>query len=151
MPFIYPKNPLALVGQDTAGEGVYKGECAAIAQFLVPGLGNAHVSQWRRGARVKGNLSLRPGTVIAVFDSNGRYIGTKKHNHFPGLAHTALYVRQSPIGIEIVHQWKSSSCPKIKAASVRFGGQATLGHKSGVSLDGGTREDDAENYYVVEL
>src|SRR5712691_6892742 len=62
MPFVYPKNPQNLVGTSAAGEGEYKGECAAIAQFLVPGLGNAHVSKWRRGAKVKGNLSLRPGT-----------------------------------------------------------------------------------------
>ena len=121
------------------------------AQFLVPGLGNAHVSRWRRGAQVKGNFSLRPGTVIAIFDSNGRYIGTTKHNHSPGLAHTALYVRQSQVGIEIVHQWKSPTCPKIKGALVRFGGQSVPGHKSGVSGSGGTREDDADNYYVVEL
>jgi hypothetical protein len=153
MPFVYAGNPLTLVGKPTVGTGVYKGECAAIAQFLVPGLGNAHVSQWRRGAAVKGQLSLRPGTVIAIFDSNGRYIGTNKHSHLGGVAHTALYVRQSAVGIEIVHQFKSASCPNIKGAVVRFGGQSVPGHKSGVSSPSGTGtpEDAAENYYVVEL
>ena len=148
MPFVYPKVPQNLVGAPTAGEGEYKGECAALAQFLVPGLGNAHVSKWRRGAKVKGNLSLRPGTVIAIFDSNGCYIGTKKHVH-SHLAHTALYLRQSAVGIEIVHQFKS--CPYIKGALVRFDGKTLPGFHSGVSTLGGTPEDDAENYYVVEL
>jgi hypothetical protein len=150
MSFVYPKNPLALIGTPTAGTGPYKGECAAIAQFLVPGLGNAHVSQWRRGVRVQGQLSLRPGTVIAIFDSNGRYIGTTKHSHLGGVAHTALYVRQSSVGIEIVHQFKS--CPHIKGTLVRFDGAKTP-YKSGVSSPSGagTPEDDGKNYYVVEL
>ena len=104
VPFRYPGNPLQLIGQPVVGDGQYKGECAAIAQFLVPGLGNRHVFSWRRGAQVKGNLTLAPGTVIAIFDSNGRYIGTSKHSHSHGVAHTGLYVRQSAIGIEIIHQ-----------------------------------------------
>lgn len=150
MPFAYPNFPLSLVGKPTVGDGIYKGECAAIAQFLVPGLGNAHVSQWRRGAQVKSQPALRPGTVIAIFDSNGRYIGTSRHSHSDGVAHTALYVRQSAIGIEIVHQFKNS--PYIKGALVRFGGQQAKGHRSGVSTTGsGTPEDDANNYFVVEL
>ncbi len=59
------------------------------------------------------------------------------------MAHTALYVGQSPVGIDIVHQSKSAA--NIKRTQVRFKG------KSGVSREGGTPEDDAENYYVVEL
>ena len=69
MPFVYP-NPLMLVGKATVGDGAYKGECAAIAQFLVPGLGSAHVALWKRGAQVQGNCNLLSGTVIAIFDSN---------------------------------------------------------------------------------
>jgi len=150
MPHKYPNDPLSLVGKPVAGEGRYKGECAAIAQFLVPGLGNRHVCQWRRGAQVKGNLHLQPGTVIAIFDSNGRYIGTSLHDHSHGVAHTALYVRQSAVGIEIVHQYKSASCPNIKGTLVRFDGQKIIGYHSGVSSAGGTPEDLASNYYVVE-
>jgi hypothetical protein len=150
MPFVYPNNPLSLIGKPTAGEGKYKGECAAIAQFLVPGLGDAQVSQWRRGVQVKNQLTLRPGTVIAIFDSNGRYIGTTKHQHSHGTAHAGLYVRQSAVGIEIVHQFKLY--PSIKGTLVRFGGHGVPGHKSGVSSYGSSApEDDANNYYVVEL
>ena len=150
MPFAYPTNPLALLGKPTVGSGIYKGECAAIAQFLVPGLGNAHVAHWRRGAKVKGMLTLRPGTVIAIFDSNGRYIGTQHHSYLGGVAHTALYVRQSNEGIEVVHQIKSSD--RIKGTLIRFGGHKTHGYNSGVlPFRTGTPEDYAENYYVVEL
>jgi hypothetical protein len=143
MPFVYP-NPLALLGKPVVGEGDLKGECAAIAQCLVPGLGNIYAAHWRRGAKVQGSRSLQPGTVIAIFDSNGRYIGTKRHSHVGGVAHTALYVRQSDVGIEIVHQFKSASCPNIRGALVRFDGKRTPGLHSGP-------EDDAKNYYVVEL
>jgi hypothetical protein len=148
MPFVYHK-PLSLIGKPTVGDPPNKGECAAIAQSLVPGLGDFHVTHWRRGAKVEGNSRLMPGTVIAIFDSNGRYIGTKKHNHSGGRAHTALYVKQSTKGIEVVHQFTSS--PNIKGALIPFHGTKEKGHKSGVSAAGGTPEDAAENYYVVEL
>ena len=46
MPFVYP-NPLILVGKPTVGDGPYKGECAAIAQFLVPE--SWKVSMWHFG------------------------------------------------------------------------------------------------------
>jgi hypothetical protein len=58
-------------------------------------------------------------------------------------------VRQSPVGIEVVHQFVSSAV--IKGALIRFHGSKQEGYKSGVSISGGTPEDAAENYYVVEL
>ena len=42
------------------------------------------------GAIGKGSPVL-PGTVIAIFDSNGVNVGTKKHSHKGGIAHTALW------------------------------------------------------------
>jgi hypothetical protein len=144
MSFISQEHPLTLIGKPVVGEGDNKGECAQIARCLVPTIGN--VSNWRRGAKVQGNFSLQAGTVIAIFDKHGHYANRKG-----GVAHTALYVRQSAIGIEIVHQFRSQACPSIKGALVRFDGQRPPGHKSGVSHGGGTREDDARNYYVVEL
>jgi hypothetical protein len=110
------------------GDDQYKGECTVTAQFLGPGL----------------------ATLIAIFDSNGRYIGTSKHSHSHGVAHTALYVGQSAIGIEIVHQFKSASCPNIKDTLVRFDESRIASYRSGVSPNGGTFEDVGENYYVVE-
>lgn len=148
MPFVYP-NPLSLVGKPVVGTGEFRGECAALAQFLVPGLDRVRVAQWKRGARVKDQQSLASGTVIATFDSNGRYIGTEIHAHKPGRAHIDLYVRQSSVGVEIVHQFKGSAI--VSGALVRFGGHGAAGHHSGVSASGNTPEDDANNHYVVEL
>ena len=145
MPFVYRKNTLALIGTPRVGTG----ECAAIAQSLVAGLGDIHACHWRRGAKVQGNMSLLPGTVIATFDSNGRYIGTAKHNHSGGVAHTALYLGQTAVGVEIVHQFNSH--PNIQGALVRFDGKKTAGLHAGVSASGGCPEDDARNYYAVEL
>ena len=81
-----------------------------------------------------------------------------------GIAHTALYVRRRSEGIEVVHQ---HSGPKpIRGTLIRFGGRwlgdecspqrADGYHKSDVSSkntgrEGITPEDDADNYYVVEL
>ena len=91
MPFVYD-NPLALVGKPVVGTGPFKGECAAIAQSLVRGLGDNHVAQWRRGAKVKGQVGLRPGTVIAIFDTNGRYIGTTTHRQARGVSTAPMSV-----------------------------------------------------------
>ncbi len=52
--------------------------------------------------------------MIAIFDRNGVYSGQS------GKAHTALYVRQSSEGIEVVHQYKR--CGTIKGTLIRFGG-----------------------------
>jgi hypothetical protein len=96
---------------------------------------------------VKGR-HLVTGTVIAIFNSNGDYQGSKFAQNVHGKAHTALYFRQSAEGIEVVHQY--AGCGLIKGALIRFGGGRQVGHRSGVSASGGTLEDDANNYYVVE-
>lgn len=43
---------------------------------------------------VQGNTAIRPGTAIATFDSNGRYIG-----------HAAIYLGQNAQGIQVIDQW----------------------------------------------
>ena len=140
------QNPLRYVGQRPKGSG----QCAALAQelgaHLVPPI--PLVAHWTRGARVRGSVLL-PGTVIAIFNSNGDYQGSQFAHNLDGKAHTALYVRQSNEGIEVVHQYRG--CGTIKGSLIRFGGQKLEGHKSGVSSPGKKLEDDADNYYVVEL
>jgi hypothetical protein len=165
--FAFPGNPLQLIGHPNVGNG----ECAAIAQVKVPGLipgpgpkPYPRCADWVRGARVKDRPALPMGTVIAIFDTNSRYVGTGVHSHKGGIAHTALYVRQSSEGIEVVHQYRGSHT--IKGSLIRFGGgwlgdacneqRADGYHKSGVSglntaRRGITPEDDADKYYVVEL
>lgn len=114
-------------------------------------------------AHVKGN-PLPPGTVIAIFDRNGVYVGQEHHSHAGGIAHTALYVRQSIEGIEVIHQFKRGGQPQpIQRTFIRFGGGKAIracspgwadqgiDDKSGVSGTSTQPEDDADNYYVVEL
>jgi hypothetical protein len=165
MPYISPDSPLSLLHNIKKGNG----ECAGIAQSYVPGLiprpdgSGPHASDWIRGAKVRGR-SIQAGTVIAIFDSNGVYVGQKHHAHKSGIAHVALYVQQSAEGIEVVHQHAKTD--RIKGTLIRFGGgwlgdvctneRADGYHKSGVSgknisRQGITLEDDADNYYVVEL
>jgi hypothetical protein len=141
MSWVIP-NPLQYVGQAPKGDG----QCAVLAQVL--GRGRVPlVALWRRGARVRG-MFLPRGTVIAIFNSNGDYQGSKFAVHVSGFAHAALYVGQSSEGIEVVHQFHG--CGHIRGALIRFGDPKLDGHKSGVHALGGTLEDDGNNYFVVE-
>ena len=157
-------NPYSVINHS-----LWNGECAGIAQASVPGLiplpvAGSHpdyprVCDWVRGLRVKG-FHLPVGTVIATFDTNGCYVGQA---YFPfqnsGLAHTALYLSQSKDGIEVIHQYKHLGVRQLaKNALILFGGgirgdacYADGYQKAGVSGVGGLVEDDATNYYVVEL
>jgi len=128
------------------------GECTALAQFTLPGnrgpICPYPTADWRPGERVKGNLSLQTGTLIAIFHHN-RY--TNKRG---GIAHTALYIGQSNEGIEVVHQYVGHK--PIHGALIRFGGGKLNAHMSGVSKRNQlyrivTPEDDADNYYTVTL
>jgi hypothetical protein len=155
-------SPYGLLGRSSGN-----GECAGIAQAAVPGLTpllipGSHperyyprVSDWTRGHKVKGH-HLPVGTVIATFDSNGCYVG-QAHFHHQGsrLAHTALYLGQNKEGIEVIHQYAHHPARK---ALILFGGgkrgdacYADGYQSTGVSRRGGCVEDDADNYYVVEL
>ncbi|MBV8705322.1 MAG: BPSL0067 family protein [Acetobacteraceae bacterium] len=59
-------NPEQWVGRPSVGTG----ECVPLVQQAT---GAPLTSQWRRGALVKGNISIRPGTAIATFDGDGHY------------------------------------------------------------------------------
>lgn len=63
--------PRQYVGKDPLGSG----SCAALpivlsAKGLMEPKIPEDVSKWKRGAQVRGN-AVKPGTVIAVFDTNG--------------------------------------------------------------------------------
>lgn len=49
---------------------------------------------------MRGNESIRPGTAIATFDSDGRY-----GNHVDGRSHAAIYMGQTAEGILVLDQW----------------------------------------------
>lgn len=54
-------------------------------------------TNWKKGARVKGNTSIKPGTAIATFYSNGKYFG-----------HAAIYVSQTATAITVYDQWNDT-------------------------------------------
>ena len=111
------------------------GQCVALVKRA------AHApptSFWRRGALVKGNARLQPGTVIATFDPIGRY-----GNHTNGTSHAAIYLGQDANGIRVLDQWVETRGHKpwhrpASERTIRFG--ATHDHAV----------NNADNYYVVD-
>ena len=74
--------------------GIYVGEsheCVAVVKYFAKA---SQTTIWKKGARVKGNNSIRPGTAIATFDSRGKYYG-----------HAAIYINQTAAGINVYDQW----------------------------------------------
>ena len=99
-------DPVQHIGRTPKGSG----ECVALPVALCPSIPKS-VAHWTRGTQVRGSSGLAPGTVIAIFNTNLDYQGsrfatvrdpnTKKSF---GVAHTALYVGQTNLGIQVVHQ-----------------------------------------------
>ena len=111
------------------------GQCVALVKRA------AHApptSFWRRGALVKGNANLQPGTAIATFDPIGRY-----GNHTNGTSHAAIYLGQDANGIRVLDQWIETRNHKpwhrhASERTIRFG--ATHGHPV----------NNADNYHVID-
>lgn len=80
------------------GRLVGSGQCVALVHAAVS---IPPTPVWQKGAQVAGNLHLVPGTIIATFDSNGRY-----GNHTNGTSHAAIYLRQTALGVVVIDQWK---------------------------------------------
>lgn len=89
------------IGSSIKGDGA----CVALPQTLVAGIGQ--VSTWRQGEAVVGNKTILPGTVIATFETNGRYMNRKHQNH------AAIYIAEvsagvngeTQTGIKVLEQW----------------------------------------------
>ena len=88
---------------------------------------------WRKGVKVRGNLFIAPGTVIAVFDAGGRYV-----SHMGGSSHAAIYLGQDGTGIQALDQWNDKSPQPVHERPIGF----RNGH--------GHKVNDADQYYVVE-
>lgn len=79
------------------------------------------IGQWRMGARVRGNSSIRPGTAIATFPG-GLYSG-----------HAAIYIGQNSAGIQVWDQWKGQP---VHTRTIRWGGRKI--------------SNDGDRFHVIE-
>ena len=82
-----------------------------------------HTSLWKKGARVKGNTSIKPGTAIATFNSNGKYYG-----------HAAISVSQTAIAITVYDQWNDTP---LHTRQIKFKGRGYV-------------SNDGDQFYVIE-
>jgi hypothetical protein len=103
-----PGTPFVLndYAKHIGGTLVGSGSCVALPQTLVPAVGNT--SLWRRGEAVVGNKTILPGTLVATFETNGKYLSNEHDNH------AAIYIAQvtagengeTQTGIKVLDQWK---------------------------------------------
>jgi hypothetical protein len=108
------------------GHSVGSGQCVAYVQEASDA---PRTASWRRGALVRGNNSIVPGTAIATFDQDGTY-----GNHTDGRSHAAIYLRQDADSITVLDQWWGHH---VSVRLIRF-------HAAPRSVN------DGRNYYVVE-
>jgi hypothetical protein len=87
----------APTGQQTKGTDLC-GQCVSYVKKVCPTLPPTGV--WTKGAPVKDNQSILAGTVIATFNSAGKYEG-----------HAAIYVSQNKTGIVVYDQYVTPPNP----------------------------------------
>lgn len=110
-------------GTNTTGNNLC-GQCVSYVKKVCPALPST--ANWTKGAAVKGNTSIVPGTVIATFDDSGHYHG-----------HAAIYVGQTPIGINVYDQYVTPPSPKaIGPRTLRWGAHGN--------------SNNGDKFYVVE-
>ena len=80
-------------------------------------------TNWKKGARVKENISIKSGTAIATFNSNGKYYG-----------HAAIYISQTATAINVYDQWNSKP---LRTRPIEFKGHGYV-------------SNDGDQFYVIE-
>ena len=130
---------IALTPRSYIGRSVGSGQCVAFTQKAA---NMPRTAAWRRGALVKGNLDIAPGTAIATFDANGQY-----GNHTDGRSHAAIYLRQDANGIVVLDQWVRHFVNKdgTRGTEPKAVSERTIKFQRSPRL-----ENNGENYYVVE-
>ncbi|GKS88490.1 BPSL0067 family protein [Acidovorax sp. SUPP2539] len=110
-------------GADTKGTELC-GQCVSYVKRVCPTLPST--SAWKKGAAVKNNTKLVPGTVIATFNAAGRYHG-----------HAAVYVGQNAAGIHVYDQYVTPPRPKpVGPRMLRWGAHGN--------------SNNGDNFYVVD-
>lgn len=109
------------------GKPVGTGHCVALVREVT---GAPITTQWRRGAKVRDNPDLVPGTAIATFDPNGRY-----GNHVDKRSHAAILLAVNSDGLLVVDQWLGQPTH-----------QRTIKFRDG----GGDPVNDGDAFHVIE-
>ena len=112
------------------GQLVGNGQCVTFVHAVVA---TPPASLWRQGTKVRGNTAIKPGTVIATFDQDGRY-----GNHVDGSSHAAIYLGQTAAGIQVLDQWNGHTKQPVHQRLIRF----KNGH--------GSKADDGDRFSVAE-
>lgn len=108
---------------DTHGDNLC-GQCVSYVKKVCPAL--PATIGWSKGAAVRNNADIRPGTVIATFDATGHYRG-----------HAAIYAGQGPVGIQVYDQYVTAPSPKpVGPRTLRWGAHGN--------------SNNGDNFYVVE-
>ena len=110
-------------GADTRGTDLC-GQCVSYVKKVCPAC--PPTTSWKKGAPVKDNKTILPGTVIATFNESGQYHG-----------HAAIYVSQSPAGISVYDQYVTPPTPKaVGPRTLRWGAHGN--------------SNNGDKFYVVE-
>jgi hypothetical protein len=110
-------------GADTKGSDLC-GQCVSYVKQVCPAL--PATRSWKKGLAVKNNTKISAGTVIATFNAAGTYEG-----------HAAIYVSQTPVGINVYDQYVTPPSPKaVGARTLRWGAHGN--------------SNNGDNFYVVE-
>lgn len=100
------------------------GQCVSYVKKVCPALPGT--ASWRKGALVKGERGIMPGTVIATFNAHGHYEG-----------HAAIYVSQGSAGIKVYDQYVTPPSPKpVGPRLLRWGAHG--------------RSNNGDNFHVVD-
>jgi hypothetical protein len=132
MPYVADMRKVNSYTQATPRQLVGNGQCVSLihAVTVIP-----PASAWRQGTQVKGYKGLLPGSIIATFDSNGRY-----GNNTNGTSHAAIFLYQSPAGLVVIDQWKGRVSAQDHPPQ-----QRTIYFKHS-----GQKVDQGDQYYVVQ-
>ncbi|MCU1294224.1 MAG: hypothetical protein JWP08_3074 [Bryobacterales bacterium] len=113
----------------------YDGKVAGTGQcvsFVQQASGAPQTALWKRGKKVKGDLTITKGTAIATFNAVGKYT-----NSLDGTSHAAIYISQDGLGVVVWDQWKGQP---VHQRTIRFQGGA-IGVKP---------VNDGDAFYVID-
>lgn len=113
------KDPLSYLNHH---KPVGSGQCVAFGALGAdPNTGSPlddDTTCWRAGLQVANHV-LPVGTVIAVFGPTGRFLSREGS----GDAHVAIYLRQSDIGVEVLHQYRGKP---VYRSVIAWGGYSVV-------------------------